>query len=314
MKNDPTALDFGYMKNPASTPEKLIFWNFKNYWNDILEIIKARFGEDLRNFIHIKKWEKVDYSTFSSVIDHNGNLVDSLYPKNILHVFIAPITWAGLYTGHFTILGPAFATFGDIKLYNIVDKNKANIPNKLTIGVIDKLATSTIGLQIIMRGICKQVGKGRCLSSPICEDMWDIRLQNLKNNHYTAAVFNEEDIGHIHEHHKSENINDIVDIDELYALAKRIPNLPRVVYAISKRQFEDESVKNYKTDLINVLKKINININNRVRKKHVLAPFDEENRNAILDFLKDGKQGIPDLEQYDPTIIKNNFFNLKATG
>ena len=306
----------------------IVFWDFKNYWKDALEHISEKFDKKSSCKIEIKEWE-VDYSSYSDVINGEGNLIGSNYNSNALHVFIAPITWAGLYTNHFKILGPAFGTYGDIKLYNLKDKangmnsnGKKKTKDKITIGVIDELATSTIGLQIILKGICKQVGNGTKLNNLNCESYWDSRLTKLKNREFTAVVFNEDDVSALTHHKHYSSVNDIVDIDELYALAKRISNLPRVVYAISNNQFNDTNLIIQKNALINVLNSIKDNLPNAINgKKHILAPFNDDTRKSIVEFIKDGENAFGNtngsnkitLNKNDHKKIELNFYKHQTT-
>lgn len=301
--------------NP-STPvpdKKIIFWDFKGYWIDIINIvIDEQIVNDIirRDIIEVQTWENYDYSTYESVFNKSGEL-EGCFDSNKLHVFIAPITWSGLYTEHVKILGPAFATYGDIKLYNSVHRN-GEINEKINIEVIDKYATSTIGLQIIMCGLCDCTLNRHRLVFGSGIKQWRNRYQQLIDRAYSAAVFNATDLATMTQDNRNA-INDIMDIDELYSLAKRIKNLPRVVYVLSKKQFDNEKFDTIINSLISSLQGITVNLPRVIENKHMLNPFCQINRKAIIDFLDDGKRFVPEIEYCKTEALENNYLNVQIS-
>jgi hypothetical protein len=296
--------------NP-STPvleKKIIFWDFKGYWNDIINIvINEQIDNDIirHDIIEVQTWENYDYSTYNSVFNESGELA-GCFDSNKLHVFIAPITWSGLYTEHVKILGPAFATYGDIKLYNSVHRN-GQINDKINIEVIDKYATSTIGLQIIMCGLCECTLNRDLLVFGSGIKQWRNRHQQLIDRAYSAAVFNATDLATMTQD-KRNAINDIMDIDELYSLAKGIKNLPRVVYVLSKKQLNNREFDSIINPLIDSLKGITVDLPGVIENKHMLNPFCEINRKAIIDFLNDGKRFVSGIEYCKTETLKKNYY------
>jgi len=183
---------------------KIVFWNFKNYWGDAIKEVIDLFNNKVRKYVsdNPEPWDNIPYDSIDDVIDkETGKLLDK-YSSTNLNVFIAPITWKGLYTDNFEVLGPAFATYGDIKLYNINDKKPIDKSKPVNIAVVDSLSTSTVGLQIILHGICHVTDTKGIFKEPIGRENSKSRLSlidtiDTNGNECIGAVFNIDEIKEI---------------------------------------------------------------------------------------------------------------------
>lgn len=299
---------------------KIVFQSALDQWTFPLKMLFGLQDADNEN-IKIANWD-MSMNSIENVIKRDSTdyrhktLQDKIsgYPtSDILHVFVAPITWAAKHRsdGKFKIIGPAFGSNSDISIY--AKKNlKSRTDGIIKIGMVDDDITSNVMFQLYHLLLTEQfktdiyqIIDTHINGSPTgerfkidgyeyepainpCDRLGHLLLDIDDDDAFDFAIFTNKDISIIEEKASEEKnlIRKVMEIDPIISHFFNQDYTPRSVYCVHETQYNQhrEEIKS----LFDSINKVTTKPQN-FEGIFALDPYDATDKNIQSNLIRISK-------------------------